>query len=133
MDHGFYDCVKLCFQTSFFLILKLIWKETKSLGCGIKEVRKNGRIETYIVSRYSPRGNSIRRNWGESSSQARIRVYGANVQKRNIGGICVFDLEFSQNFLLFSRISQKSTLQRGTDFSIFRTGPEYRGYFLLFL
>jgi len=64
---------------------QLIWKETKSLGCGIKEIRKNGRIETYIVSRYSPRGNSIRRNWGESSSQARIRVYGTNVQKRNIG------------------------------------------------
>ena len=43
-------------------------------------VQKNGILETYIVSRYSPRGNFIMRNWGESSSAARKRVYSENVQ-----------------------------------------------------
>jgi len=68
-------------------LTQLVWKESTKLGCGMAVVRKNGRFETYVVSRYSPRGNSIRRNWGESSTQARIRVYSKNVQPRKAGAV----------------------------------------------
>ena len=49
-------------------------------------IRKNGRLETFIVSRYSPRGNFLRKNWGESSIQARKRIYTEQVQPRQPGG-----------------------------------------------
>ena len=63
----------------------MVWRDSTRLGCGVAVVQKGDALETYVVSRYSPRGNFIMSYLGESETAARKRVYSENVQPRKPG------------------------------------------------
>ena len=50
-------CIYLCFC---FLFLKLVWRDTKSIGMGKSTFNRDGSVCTYVVARYKPKGNFIK-------------------------------------------------------------------------
>ena len=59
---------------------QVVWKETTKVGFG-KVTRQNGEdIEEVVVARYSPAGNFVMMEPGQSYAQAKLDDYTRNVQ-----------------------------------------------------
>lgn len=59
---------------------QVVWRATTNIGVGVAtKVANNGNTETYIVARYTPKGNFLLLNIGETLDDARIRIYTEQV------------------------------------------------------
>ena len=70
---------------------QVVWKETTKVGFG-KVTRQNGEtIEEMVVARYSPPGNLVMIDSGQSYDQAKLNDYTRNVQPLKPGAPSAFD------------------------------------------